>query len=280
MIPVNQYTCLKFGGERDEDGNIVGKNYVKNYYYFTKDNTPDPLTPNQEKYLSCTNSSKPDNENLPRYELVSNYFPLWDKSDLRFKRLREVNMLDINYKIRERLFNEYGIDSPIDLFNMIFTPNSPTKETSFKSKDYYNLGYMMIPFIDPQSGYSTCPAGESYDPLLLILREYIGDTEALYHSEKEMEIVKKGDWEQHINGNHYITESKLVKYGFYVQNGEKIKLHNAHPMHTKTIFYHYPFSEFLDPLEKGDRKLFTIIQSGATRYTTDNRIGCVPKIED
>jgi hypothetical protein len=81
--------------------------------------------------------------------------------------------------------------------------------------------------------------------------------------------------------------STLKTYGFYIENGLKIKA-DANSMNTKTIYYYWPVSATADPLTQGGRKLFTVrtydtlsgnVPTGqsTTERTTDKRIGCVPK---
>ena len=85
----------------------------------------------------------------------------------------------------------------------------------------------------------------------------------------------------------FVRETTLKSYGFYIENGIKIKA-DAAAMHTKTIYFYWPTSTTADPLTQGGRKLFTVrtpstlngnVPTGqaTTEATTDKRIGCVPK---
>lgn len=277
---VNQYSCINFGW--DSKGNKVKESSARKYYYFTKDNIPAPLDSSREAYISCTGLDSPDSPELPRFDLISNYFKLWDKNDSRFQRLREYNDLEIHHTIRERLFYEYNIDATIDLFRVISLANSPAKEASYKDNNEYHLGYMMRPFSNQYSGRSYCPGINDYQsasPIFKILGDYIEGTEALYVANKEVETIQAGNGSIYVDATQMITETELLKVGFYTEAGKKIKA-DAKSFHTKKISYYYPINDSMDPLEKGDRKLFSIGNLDGTwgwGPTTDLRIGCIPK---
>jgi hypothetical protein len=114
------------------------------------------------------------------------------------------------------------------------------------------------------------------------------DTEGVYTAEKEAEILLDGNGSYTVRyGTIFITESVLKQYGFYIENGLKIRATQA-SMNTKTIYFYWPISATDDPLTQGNRKLFTVrtpdtLQGNAptgqstTQRSTDKRIGCVPK---
>ena len=85
----------------------------------------------------------------------------------------------------------------------------------------------------------------------------------------------------------FVRESTLKSYGFYIENGLKIKADTA-SMRSKTIYYYWPTSTTADPLTEGGRKLFTVrtpdtlngnkpTGQATNEATTDKRIGCIPK---
>jgi hypothetical protein len=149
---------------------------------------------------------------------------------------------------------------------------------------------MMVPFTD-KYGKTFCPTQADFNsedqPLFNLLGEYMDDTEGLYLAEKEAETILDGSAYKTIYGTMFVTESILKNYGFYIENGLKIKATQS-SMNTKTIYYYWPISTTMDPMIQGNRKLFTIrapntlngnIPTGqsTTTVSTDKRIGCVPK---
>ena len=70
-----------------------------------------------------------------------------------------------------------------------------------------------------------------------------------------------------------------------MENGLKI-MADANSMNTKTIYYYWPTNTSMDPLQQGDRRLFTVkyanslngqVPAGITSgMTSDKRLGCVP----
>jgi hypothetical protein len=113
------------------------------------------------------------------------------------------------------------------------------------------------------------------------------DTEGLYLAEREAETIQDGGTYKVIYGTMFVTESIVKGYGFYIENGIKIKATQS-SMDTRTIFYYWPVDKTMDPLLQGNRKLFTVrspntlggnVPTGqsTTAVTSDKRIGCVPK---
>jgi hypothetical protein len=151
------------------------------------------------------------------------------------------------------------------------------------------MGYMMIPFLDPVSGKTMCPTRTDFltstVPKFRILKDYIDSTEAVYLGEKEPEILMTNGVPTYSYGTMFITEGVVKKYAFYIENGLKIKADQA-ALESKTIYYYWPINNSMDPLQQGDRKLFTIRFWNALNgtqpvdvpgnQTTDKRLGCVP----
>ena len=212
---------------------------------------------------------------------------MWDKTDSRFVKPTN-SVMAINSTIQTRLYNEYNVTANIDIFTLISYPNRPT--TTQTSTANISLGYIMSPFID-KSGITFCPTQADFNaanqPLYNILKDYMDDTEGIYLAEKQAETIQSGNSFNTVYGTMFITESILKKYGFYIENGLKIKADQS-AMNTKTIYYYWPASTTADPLTQGTRKLFTVrtpstlngnVPTGQSTnlQTTDKRIGCVPK---
>ncbi len=292
VSPISQYTCIKYGGTVSATGQMTRTSYARDYYYFPANETPPPIPPAGGGNLSpivCHDEQKhPGNDSAeyPRLELIPQLFAMWDKSDPRF--VNENNTgLAINKTLTSRLLTEYGVAGTIDIFRLLNFPNRPTSATS--SSAQLGLGYIMVTFVD-KAGKAFCPTQTDFngtDPLYNLLKDYMDDTEGLYISEKEAETIQDGTGYKTIYGTLFITESVVKKFGFYIENGLKIKADQS-AMNTKTIYYYWPTNDTMDPLAQGDRKLFTIRsadalngniptgQSTAIR-ASDKRIGCAPK---
>ncbi|MBC7714707.1 MAG: hypothetical protein H7177_15280 [Rhizobacter sp.] len=290
IIPVSQYTCLLYGGKVDPVGNIQRTTYVRNFYYFAANENLAPIPAaggtNQSLIVCHDEQLNPGNDSAEynRLELYPNLAAMWDRHDSRFvSQIQNGGKLKINKILEERLLNEYGISGvSLNLFTLISFPNRPTNINS-------SLGYIMVPFVNEYTGKTYCPTSTDYNgnqPLLNLLGEYMDDTEGLYVAEKEAETVNDGSTYKTIYGTMFTRQSILMNYGFYIENGLKIRA-DANSLHTKTIYYYWPASPTADPLTQGNRKLFTVrtpdtlngnIPSGLPETsTTDKRIGCVPR---
>lgn len=292
VTPINQYTCMTYGGTANSTtGQITRTTFARVFYYFASNETPPPIPPaggtNQSIVVCHDEQLHPGNDSAeyPRLEMIPQLFAMWDKADARFVNENSTG-LTINKTLTTRLFNEYGVSGTIDLFKLINYPNRPT--TTSTSTANIALGYMMVPFI--KDGKTICPTQTEFngtDPLYNLLKEYMDDTEGLYLAEKEAEVIQDNNIYKTIYGTMFITESVVKKYGFYIENGLKIKADQS-AMNTKTIYYYWPTNDTMDPLSQGNRKLFTVrspdtlngnVPTGqsTTQRTSDKRIGCVPK---
>jgi hypothetical protein len=293
VTPINQYTCMTYGGRISDTGEIFRTSFARVFYYFASNETPPPIPPaggtNQSQVVCHDEQLHPgsDSAEYPRLEMIPQLFAMWDKADPRFVN-PDTTGLVINKTLMTRLYNEYGVQATIDIFKLINYPNRPT--TSSTSTANIPLGYMMIPFTN-QAGKAFCPTQADFNsanqPIFNLLKEYIDDTEGLYLAEKEAETIQDGSGYKTIYGTMLITESVLKTYGFYIENGLKIKADQS-SMNTKTIYYYWPTSSTMDPLLQGNRKLYTIRSSSNLNgniptgqptgsVTSDKRIGCVPK---
>lgn len=296
ITPVSQYTCLTYGGTTDSNGVITRTTYARVFYYFPANETPAPIPgaggTNQNTVVCHDEISNPGNDNAlyPRLELVPSHFTLWDKTEPRF--VKTNNVMAINNTVQTRLYDEYGVTSTIDLFTLISYPNRPNVTTGSTTSSQVNVaqGYMMVPFINSTTSKAYCPTTTEYNSnqsIFRILKDYMGDTEGLYLGEKEAELVQDGTSYKTIYGTMFVTETILKNYGFYIQNGIKVKA-SADLLHNKTIYYYWPVNNNMDPLLQGDRRLFTVryydqlngnTPSGVSNSVrpSDKRIGCVPK---
>lgn len=292
IAPVNQYTCLLYGGVVSPDGRMTRTSYARNYFYFPSFETPAPIPPagpqDLRQFVCHDEQLHPGNDSAeyPRLELLPQSFMMWDKTDFRFARQSEGGMV-INSIISKRLLDEYGIRLNLDLFKLINFPNRPS--LSSNSSISYPLNIFLMPFTN-QVGETFCPTTSDFnsgDPLFSIMGNYIDSTEGLYLAEKEAETVgDRVNGYKTIYGTMFITESVLKNIGFYIENGIKVKA-NQEAMNSRVIYYYWPASDLMDPLAQGSRKLFTVktpdTLNGTTptgippQRTLDKRIGCVPE---
>ncbi len=294
VTPINQYTCMTYGGTVLPTGQILRTTYARVFYYFASNETPPPIPSpggnNQSQIVCHDEQLHPGNDSAlyPRLEMLPQLFTMWDKADPRFVNENNAGLI-INKTLTSRLYAEYGVtlNAPVDIFKLVNYPNRPS--TAATSTATIPLGYMMVPFTD-KNGNTFCPTQTDFngtDPLFNILRDYMDSTEGLFLAEKEAETVLDGTTYKTIYGTMFVTERILKTYGFYIENGLKIKADQS-SMNTKTIYYYWPIDNTMDPLAQGNRKLFTVrspdtlngnVPTGqsTTQRTTDKRIGCVPK---
>lgn len=293
VMPINQYTCMHFGGKFDSEGNVIRTSFARLFYYFQNGEIPVPMPPahgGRLPMIACHDDQiNPGNDNAEyeRLEKINNHFVVWDMANKFFIASEGDGKLLINKVLRHRLFEEYNISVPyLDLFQELNFLKRPGTSSI--------LGRFLIPFTNLDSGISFCPTEQDYkgnQPLFNLLGEYIVDTEALYIAEKEAEMIGDGALEKTIYGTMLIKENIINKYGFYIENGLKIKITEDAKHTNKTIFYYWPVSDAMDPMIKGPRKLFTVKNIGELSgsingvlplrmRTTDKRIGCIPKIAD
>ncbi len=300
ITPVSQYSCLSFGGKIVE--NIIyrnGQSYARAFFYFAANDIPAPIPPaggtNQSLVLCHDEGLHPGNDSAlyPRLELIPQHFALWDRSDPRF--VLNGTKPEINSIIEQKLLNEYeSTISGLDLFKPIVVQNRPNVATNTGSSTStsVNMGYMMTPFINATTGKPYCPTSIHFNdptyPLFNAMKEYMPpETEGIYLGEKEPETILDGSTYKTIYGTMFVTESILLKYGWYIENGLKIKADN-NTMNTKTIYYFWPTNDSMDALEQGSRKLFTVrfydalngnVPSGISSSVRpmDKRLGCIPK---
>jgi hypothetical protein len=287
---------MTYGGKVDPAGNIIRTTFARIFYYFAANETPTPIAPaggSNQSQVVCHDEQLhpyPDSAEFDRLELIPQAFAMWDKADTRFvAKAENGGKLTINKMLEDELASEYGLTgTSIDLFRLLSYPNRPTTATT--SSANIPLGYIMVPFFDTTTQKTYCPTSTHFtgtQPLLQLLGKYMDDTEGVYLAEKEGETVLDGSNYKTLYGTMFVRETTLKKYGFYIENGLKIKV-NANAMNSKTIYYYWPVSETADPLASGGRKLFTVRTPGTlngnvptgqatNEATTDKRIGCIPK---
>lgn len=267
VADLNQYTCLFFGGEGQ-----TRTSYVRQYFHFAGNEIPAPMPPTPVGHSApvvCHDEQRfPGNDSAEYARLEQiRAGSLYNKLDSRF--VMEGSSLKINRILEEKLLADYDISLSLDLFHPVYSRSNPVQSEK-------NLGYVLTPFENSQGTY--CPSrSRGNSPLEMVLKNYIGDTEALYLAEKEAEVLQNGSNYKTLYGTIFITESRLRKVAFTIENGIKKKTEN---FNNKPVYFYWPASETMDPLVQGGRKLFTIRRPNEVNgfVTEDKKIGCVPLV--
>lgn len=220
---------------------------------------------------------------------------MWKYDDNLFVLDSQTSKLKIHTILNQRLLNEYGQNTAdVNLFATMSYPRRPTVgSSSGGAADNPILGYVMGSFKDPVTKKTFCPTtthfNTSSDPLVRLLGDYIGDTEGLYIAEKDSETITNSNGEpQIIYGTMFVTESIILKHGFYIENNIKIKISESTLHNGKMVYYYWPIRENSDDLMAAGRKLYTVrtldtingnkpTSSLTAEKATDKRLGCVPK---
>ncbi len=302
VTPITQYTCISYSGSLSSTGVVrrLADTFSRFYFYFPSNETPvprPPVAPGHEDLIVCHNEQQnPGNDSIdyPRLEEYPSAFSLWDKADSRFAVRPELGgKTGITKIIEDRLANEFPTSGIVgaSLFSALRNANAPPVSASSTSNNNLVQGFIMVPFTDFVTKKSYCPSAAQLlsgnNPLWYILSDYMVDTEGLFISEKEGEVTFINGIVTIVYARMYVTETVVIKYGFYVENGLRIKATTS-SMNTKTIHFYWPVSTTADPLTAGGRKLFTVktfpTLSGQTPSTaptsldtTDKRLGCIPK---
>lgn len=260
-----QYTCISYVGMTNTNGDVVKTGHAKHYLNYLGDSLPDPILDNP--FYVCHDDQlygPEDSYEYPRLGLIPNAATLFSRFDTRFKRT-DSGKLTINSIIDERMLSEHGITTKSDLF----------RTYDFTRTSY---GYFLVPFINTKTNEYFCPSNKYSDiPYIKIITDYTGDTEGLYFGEVERQVVKRPDGSSHaVSTNLLVPESKIMKYGFFLRDGQKHRVSLESLIETDTVMFYYPYSDSLDPLVKGNRKTVVI---RATNSSETKKIGCIFKNE-
>ena len=277
--PIAQYTCITSSGYTYNNQSYYEYS-AKLHYYFAPTEPPAPLPPGND-FLYCHDKTlgRFDQASYPRLELINNSFMLWNKKDSRFYDQNQDGKLDINKEIENRLTNP----SSINLFN-------PFSYTTAPGTSEKLLGYYLQSFIDPQGQIPYCPTAVHYNSgseLFQILRDYIGETEAIYRALGEYSLLKdnSGELVKAPDDYLFIRESELKKIWFYTLNSSIIK-HTDSSSRSLPIMFYYPIDLAYPLIKKPYQKIYTVV--GSEEFSpnslrtnlepSDKRLGCIPKI--
>ena len=120
IMAANRYACVRRTGCTDpNDATAINfDNAVRTHFYFAANNKP-PVQPPGDTTIVChdpTNGVN-DSSSKPRLDLQPSAFSTWDKSDIRFVDINlQDGKADINTIIEQKLLEEFGVSSTINLF--------------------------------------------------------------------------------------------------------------------------------------------------------------------
>ena len=140
---------------------------MEKHFYFTTNN-PAPVLPNQVDINTVCHDydqSLFDNALLPRLQQIPGFFAVWNFRDNNFVDLDKNGKEDINDKIQKELVDRFGVSRDINVFGPLSFDNGPTVDGVVVNR---NLGYFMLPFIDPKTGNGFCPTRAHYEGRSLI----------------------------------------------------------------------------------------------------------------
>lgn len=299
IMPINSYFCVSRSGKVDDNGNnfFTGAERI---HFFIKTGQTAPVQPNGPDFLVCHDreTNPQDRTGLPRLGL-SHQFTVWDEHDIRFADQNKNNNPDINETIVKTLADVHNENrAGLQVFGLFKWPNGPTEE----GVDLPNVGFIMIPWINPQSGLPFCPTQKDYngnDPVFKVLKDVVGiDTEAVYFAEREpLTMGTDPETNNPIQAPQdviIIAEAQLKRIFFFIKDGINVVPNTDLNMAQNTIHFYWPeHPNDPDPTQqKPDQVLYTIkapSQLGKTGNTSglstsisprDNRFGCLPKSTD
>jgi len=292
IMPASQYTCLTRAGTVVPAGNLY-ENAARLHYYFSSNNNPPSLPPGNP-FLFCHDVTLFGDNDSPLYdrlELIPQHFALWDQSDIRFADQNANSRADINETIQQTLLDDHGITKTINIFGLLTWPNRPNIDGPAP-----NLGFYMVPWIDPVSGRAFCPDQTHYngnDKLFNILKEVVGvSTEGIYMAVKEPELLTNNDGTPVLAPTDIIIirENLLKNIWFYYENNQHF-VPDEITATQKTIHFYWPADPVNPYIKKSSQKIYTVrrpselsVGSDQVGLSTsvspaDKRFGCAPALD-
>lgn len=299
VMPVHRYTCLTRSGGSDGTGDIF-ENAIRLYFYYEDANDPQPLTPG-DNFIFCHDINEFGNNDsplFPRLEVEEQSFYVWNQTDPRFfdtitdqGTSGNNGVIDINDIIKNRLEEEFNVTSggAVTVFTEFPWPNSPDTTADNTPR----VGFVMIPFVDNNTGRGFCPTQIDYNgnrPIFKLLKELVGvDTEAIYFAEKEPEVFTDSDGNTQTVSTLpiIIRESLLRQIAFFTEGGNVIAADDS-TFNSKTIKFFFPADTTSPFIQKPYQKIYTVRSAdnlGGNNTPTiptsirppDKRFACVPK---
>ena len=268
---VNEYTCLHWGNfPNGSTQPIKNPGYTAiSIHYYQNESMPMPVA--DTTYTACHDFNRygeQDRFDYPRLNLIENVFSVFSSFDSRFDQMAD-SRLEIDQIIQKRMKDEYNINFNANLF---------IQPSIFLRQNY---GYLLRPLKDTVLNLVYCPSTTTIalSPLVKVVTDYTGDTQGLYYAKLETQKLFTGMENEvyNVNSSLVLTETQLIKYGFYVKNGIKKRINLDSQIETETIYFYYPFSDHSDPLNSNGRK-YGYVDFYDPRSST-KKVGCVFKSE-
>ncbi|MFN8370510.1 MAG: hypothetical protein U0T83_07805 [Bacteriovoracaceae bacterium] len=276
---ISNYYCVNPNDATALTSPLFTVNFFHNNYNYPE---IDPMGTNS--YATCYDFLKYgpiDSPLFPRLGSDENAFLLYDEKSDYFS-LADNQRYTITNIISNILYYRYGITEPIDLFKPIFYQNAP-----YLIYTKPKLGYILKKF--ELAGKEICPtAKEFYSgiPIFTILNQFTPDTEAIYYAKREKISYRHpptGQTRDAPDDSLFIREGILKKIWFHFENGNFI-VPDEYSSRKKRVMFFWP-ADLNEPyVQKSNQKIFTIQMHPAgsnfqEKGLTDNRLGCIPKID-
>ena len=301
IMPISQYSCLvRTGTYQNTTNEFYYLNAARLHYYYAANRKPSNLPPNERTYTCHDFQTYGENDgpSIPRFELMSHHFSLWNSQDPRFQTLQGSESPRINTLIQNDLNELAGTSgNEINLFSKFdYQVKPPTAENETTNA---TLGYIMQPFINSRTNTPLCPTRDDYTsstPLFKILGDYIGvDTEAIYFAEREPVrylVHEEGSYSLKETPTDVllIRESELKKIWFFYENGLPITA-DENASYNRTINFFWPPDYDYPLTKKAYQRVYTVklpenigkastTETPAATSSRDKRYGCIPKLSE
>lgn len=310
-MSVSQYTCFSRVFETDTNtGEIFIEDANRFHFYFTQESRPEPLRPSTTSSFYCHDIEQsplvPVND--PLLEETPGFFSLWDKNDSRFFDIRPKNQVKDIADLFLEAVEAQGASangSNLDFFVPLKFPSgiddgdsnigdNESDETTGESIET-TLGFMMTPFLDPDTLKAFCPNKLRYksdNPIFKAMEDFLGDTEALYLAKQD-----------NVCDNILVRESIVSKIWFFKDGGLHIRPTTDTIRGKKVQFYWPP--DYSSPfIKKPDQRVYSILSTDEFNQSAcgtqdgidgssqdsdgvssnfpphDKRIGCIPALSN
>ena len=307
VVPVHMYECIMRSGIPSTKDFTDS---VRQHFFYNHKTFPDPQ-PDNEVFNVCHadyQTTKKDRAGLPRINNRQNVFFIWDEADFRFYDNDPQNdQLDINDQIAEQRRKVYG-ERDVEITPIFAEFKWPSD--LLDGNNLPVLGYIMVPFVDADTGETFCPGFEQYNrdnvPLFNAIGDFIGvETEGLYLGVGEGKAVGEEADAQVIVDLMLIREGMLNDISFYfTSSGMPVRAYDdennvptAAMKGGQPIFFYWPpdidsSGNVLNPTtRKGDSVLYQVkhptkvseandrVGLRTSILPQDKRFACIPQTQ-
>ncbi len=278
--PAIGYTCInRIGRVDDNTGTQFYDTGFKLHFYYVEHNEPPVISPSVTDIFchDIVQYGSIQQANMNRLEMLPGIFNIWSAKDARFYDLGGDPLTggtnsrkDIHDTI-DTIMKQDGVTAGLtfDLFYELNWANFPSTGTggdgdSSGTAGQSILGYIMAPFIDPDTDRSFCPKYADYtDPdkaaAIKAMKDVVGiDTEGLYLGVKQTEAVVL-DGQIFTSPEDYIIirEGLLKQIWFYFENEQAIAPTSVNEG-SKTLHFYWPPNTTSPYVKNSDQRLYTV----------------------